>query len=150
MSLRINFGLLLMCLMFCNRVYTQDTLKKIPTRLNRNLTQKSLTVQQAINNKLNVVIDSVIEQANGKALFVKDIISNLESALFVFWRNGQLNGSKPKEAYFVQCGPQTMTQSAIKRSNLIVLVGIALIKPAEFDLLRFERKFPVKTVIIIN
>ncbi|MEP3836897.1 MAG: phage tail sheath C-terminal domain-containing protein [Algibacter sp.] len=61
---------------------------------------------------------------------VKNMISNYLNAL---WRDGALVGSQPEKAYFVRVGlGQTMTAQDILEGNMIVSVGVALIKPAEF------------------
>jgi hypothetical protein len=43
-----------------------------------------------------------------------------------------LQGNTPDEAYFVRCGPDTMTQNDIDNGRLILVVGMAPVKPAEF------------------
>ena len=58
------------------------------------------------------------------------------NVLTVLWRNGQLVGSKPEEAFFVKCDRSTMTQSDIDNGRLIVEVGIAPVKPAEYVISR--------------
>ena len=52
------------------------------------------------------------------------------------WRNGALEGTKPEEAFFVKCDRTTMTQTEIDNGRLIVLVGVAPVKPAEFVIVR--------------
>jgi phage tail sheath protein FI len=56
--------------------------------------------------------------------------------LTVVWRNGALEGIKPEEAFFVKCDRTTMTQTEIDNGQLIVLVGVAPVKPAEFVIVR--------------
>ena len=51
-------------------------------------------------------------------------------------RNGALEGVKPEEAYFVKCDRTTMTQADIDNGRLIVVVGVAPVKPAEFVIIR--------------
>ena len=60
----------------------------------------------------------------------------VEDFLFSQWRNGALLGSKPEEAYFVRCDRTTMTQGDLDAGRLIVLVGVAVVKPAEFVIFR--------------
>jgi phage tail sheath protein FI len=52
------------------------------------------------------------------------------------WRDGALMGKTREEAYFVKCDRTTMTQADIDNGRLIVLVGIAPVKPAEFVIFR--------------
>ncbi|MFO7602713.1 MAG: phage tail sheath subtilisin-like domain-containing protein [Gammaproteobacteria bacterium] len=48
------------------------------------------------------------------------------------WRAGALQGEKPDAAYFVRCDRSSMTQSDLDQGRLIVELGIAVQKPAEF------------------
>ncbi len=62
-----------------------------------------------------------------------------EDLLLGCWRNGALVGTKPEEAFFVRCDRTTMTQSDLDADRLILLVGVAAVKPAEFEPIRIER-----------
>lgn len=48
------------------------------------------------------------------------------------WQSGKLKGAKPEDAFFVRCDSTTMTQNDIDNGRLIVVVGVAPVKPAEF------------------
>jgi hypothetical protein len=50
--------------------------------------------------------------------------------------DGMLQGRTAEEAYFVRCDRTTMTQADIDNGRLIILVGIAPVKPAEFVIFR--------------
>jgi phage tail sheath protein FI len=52
------------------------------------------------------------------------------------WRDGALMGQTKEEAFFVKCDRTTMTQNDIDNGRLIVLIGIAPVKPAEFVIFR--------------
>lgn len=65
----------------------------------------------------------------------------LENFLLVLWRQGALAGAKPEHAFFVKCGlGQTMTAQDILEGKLIVEIGMAAVRPAEFIILRFSHK----------
>ncbi len=49
---------------------------------------------------------------------------------------GALLGDKPEQAFFVRCDRTTMTQEDIDNGRLVMLVGVAAVKPAEFVLIR--------------
>lgn len=67
--------------------------------------------------------------------------SLIENFLMQQWREGALRGSTPKEAYFVRVGlGETMTAADIANGDMIVEIGMALIRPAEFSLLRFTQQ----------
>jgi len=65
----------------------------------------------------------------------------LENYLTLLWRQGALAGAKPEQAFFVKCGlGQTMTAQDILEGRLIVEIGMAAVRPAEFIILRFMHK----------
>lgn len=65
----------------------------------------------------------------------------IENFLTVQWRQGALAGAKPDEAFFVKVGlGQTMTAQDILNGYMIVEIGMAVVRPAEFIVLRFSHK----------
>jgi Bacteriophage tail sheath protein len=52
------------------------------------------------------------------------------------WRLGAFQGAARHEAFFVTCDRTTMTQSDIDAGRVIVVVGFAPLKPAEFVVIR--------------
>jgi phage tail sheath protein FI len=57
------------------------------------------------------------------------------------WRQGGLAGAKPSDAFSVQCGlGSTMTGTDILEGRLILLVTVAVIRPAEFIELTFTQQ----------
>ena len=55
-------------------------------------------------------------------------------------RSGALRGGTPEEAFFVRCDRSTMTQNDLDNGRLICLIGVAIIKPAEFVIFRIGHK----------
>ena len=55
------------------------------------------------------------------------------------WRSGALAGSTTEEAYFVDCGPETMTQDDIDNGRVIIEVGFAPTRPAEFVIIKIQQ-----------
>ncbi len=65
----------------------------------------------------------------------------IENFLTLQWRAGALAGAKPEEAFYVKVGlNQTMTAQDILEGNMIVEIGMAVVRPAEFIILRFSHK----------
>jgi phage tail sheath protein FI len=60
--------------------------------------------------------------------------------LHELFRRGAFPATTPRDAYFVRCDATTMTQNDIDNGNLIVLVGIAPLKPAEFVVFRIGQR----------
>ena len=50
--------------------------------------------------------------------------------------DGMLQGATKEQAYFVRCDRTTMTQADIDNGRLIMIIGIAPVKPAEFVIFR--------------
>ncbi|MEO9871530.1 phage tail sheath family protein [Ekhidna sp.] len=69
---------------------------------------------------------------------VKSMIENFLTGL---WRDGALAGSSPDQAYFVNVGlGTTMTAQDILEGRMIIEIGMAAVRPAEFIVLRFSHK----------
>ncbi|KER04702.1 phage tail sheath subtilisin-like domain-containing protein [Photorhabdus temperata] len=67
--------------------------------------------------------------------------SAIDNYLHQLWQQGALVGSSPQEAYFVQIGQYvTMSDDDIKQGKMIVKVGMAAVRPAEFIILKFSQK----------
>lgn len=57
------------------------------------------------------------------------------------WRAGALAGAKPEDAFYVKAGlGETMTFQDILEGKLIAEIGMAVIRPAEFIIIRFSHK----------
>ncbi|MDP2113028.1 MAG: phage tail sheath C-terminal domain-containing protein, partial [Bacteroidota bacterium] len=67
--------------------------------------------------------------------------SMIENFLILQWRAGALQGAKPDQAFFVNVGlGETMTELDILEGRMIVEIGMAVVRPAEFIILRFSHK----------
>lgn len=65
----------------------------------------------------------------------------IENFLILQWRAGALMGAKPDEAFFVKVGlGETMTPDDVFNGRMIIEVGLAVVRPAEFIILRFSHK----------
>jgi phage tail sheath protein FI len=69
---------------------------------------------------------------------VKSMIQNY---LTQQWKEGALMGASTKEAFFVHVGlGETMTELDLFEGRMIVEIGLAVVRPAEFIILRFMHK----------
>jgi len=67
--------------------------------------------------------------------------ANIGAFMNGLFRAGAFQGQTAKDAYFVRCGlGDTMTQGDIDRGQVIVMVGFAPLKPAEFVIVRIQQK----------
>jgi len=93
-------------------------------------------VEQSIRSALAAY---VFEPNNASTwVAVKTMIQNF---LIGIWRQGALPGAKPDEAFSVACGlGETMTAGDVLDNVLMVNVMLALVRPAEFQILTFSQK----------
>lgn len=67
--------------------------------------------------------------------------SMIENFLTLQWRAGALMGTTPEEAYYVRVGlNETMTEIDILEGRMIIEIGMAVVRPAEFIILQFSHK----------
>lgn len=65
----------------------------------------------------------------------------IENFLNLQWRAGALTGAKPEQAYYVRVGlGQTMTAEDILNGYMNIEIGMAVVRPAEFIVLKFSHK----------
>jgi phage tail sheath protein FI len=77
-------------------------------------------------------------EPNNKATWAK-VKAATENFLTQTWKYGMILGTNQQEAYFVECGTSTMTQNDIDNGRLIVLIGVAPVKPAEFIIIKINQ-----------
>lgn len=94
-------------------------------------------------NYLEASIDRSTQWAvfepNGERLWA-NIRQTIADFLYNEWRSGALLGSSIEEAFFVRCDRSTMTQNDLDNGRLVCLIGVAIIKPAEFVIFRIGQK----------
>ncbi|HET6991455.1 MAG TPA: phage tail sheath C-terminal domain-containing protein, partial [Bacteroidia bacterium] len=65
----------------------------------------------------------------------------IENYLTIKWKDGALAGAKPDEAFFVKIGlGVTMSAQDILEGRMNVEIGMAVVRPAEFIILKFSHK----------
>jgi len=65
----------------------------------------------------------------------------IENFLTTQWRQGALQGAKPEHAFYVIVGlGKTMDAVDILEGRMIIEIGMAVVRPAEFIILRFSHK----------
>ncbi len=80
----------------------------------------------------------VVFEPNNEKLWAR-VRATITQFLTTVWRDGALMGTTPEEAFFVKCDRTTMTQNDIDNGRLIVQIGIAPVKPAEFVIFRIAQ-----------
>lgn len=75
-------------------------------------------------------------EPNNDVLWTK-VKAMIEHYLILKWREGALAGGKPGEAFFVNLGlGSTMSPHDVLEGRLIIEIGMAVLRPAEFIILR--------------
>lgn len=98
--------------------------------------------------RLFIMIEESAKKATGFAVFEPNDMTTwlkvkgmIESFLYGLWERGALAGPTPAAAYFVNVGlGKTMTTQDILEGRMIVEIGVAAVRPAEFIILRFSHK----------
>jgi hypothetical protein len=81
-----------------------------------------------------------VSEPNNTTTWLK-LQSMVENFLTVLWRAGALQGSKPQDAFYTAVGiGKTMTALDILNGQLIMEIGVAAIRPAEFIIIRFTQQ----------
>lgn len=94
------------------------------------------------------MIEESVRKALGPIVFEPNdantwlrVRSMIENFLDGLWRAGALAGAKPDEAYFVNVGlGRTMTAADVLEGRMIVEIGLAAVRPAEFIIVKFSHK----------
>ena len=77
----------------------------------------------------------VVFEPNDEHLWAQ-VRSSVSDFLLTQWREGVLKGDEPQHAFFIRCGLDTMTQDDLDNGRLVVVIGVAPLRPAEFVVFR--------------
>jgi phage tail sheath protein FI len=98
-----------------------------------------------VRRLFNYVEESILEgtqwvvfEPNDMALWER-VKRTIGSFLLGVWRQGALFGATPQEAFYVKCDAETNPPDVVDRGQLIVEIGIAPVKPAEFVIFRIAQ-----------
>jgi hypothetical protein len=94
---------------------------------------------QGLRREMGKRIQFASRRNNDKKLWA-DVRRSLTNLLQLEWRSGKLKGSKASQAFYVHCDRTTMTQADMDQGRLIVVVGVAPVRPAEFETIRLVQQ----------
>jgi len=80
----------------------------------------------------------VVFEPNSDELW-KVLRRSIDAFLHEQWKRGALVGEKPEDAFYVKCDEETNPPEGRDRGELVVEVGVAPVKPAEFIVLRIHQ-----------
>lgn len=93
------------------------------------------TVERDVQDALRVAIFEPNSQPTWMS--VRSAISHY---LHRLWQDGALTGATPAEAYFVRVGlHETMTEEDVNNGRMLVSIGLAAVRPAEFIVLQLTQ-----------
>lgn len=80
----------------------------------------------------------VVFEPNDPDLWAR-VRRDVRAFLSVIWRSGALFGTTPSEAFYVKCDEETNPPETRDLGQLIIEIGIAPVKPAEFVIFRISQ-----------
>jgi uncharacterized protein len=83
-------------------------------------------------------MQGIVFEPNDERLWAR-VKQTITQFLITEWRSGALMGLKAEEAFFVKVDRTTMTQADIDNGRLICIIGVAVVKPAEFVIFRLAQ-----------
>ncbi len=93
-----------------------------------------------------IFVEESVKKATGQFVFEPNdantwvkVQGMIENFLTTQWRQGALQGAKPEQAFYVAVGlNKTMTALDILEGRMVIEIGMAAVRPAEFIILRFS------------
>jgi hypothetical protein len=108
------------------------------TRADNSSEWKYLSVRRLFNQIEESIANGtrwVVFEPNDISLW-KSIRRDVSAYLMLQWRQGALMGATPEEAFFVKCDDETNPPEVIDAGQVVTVIGLAPVKPAEFVIFR--------------
>jgi Bacteriophage tail sheath protein len=80
----------------------------------------------------------VVFEPNDLALWQR-VKRTVHAFLLGLWRQGALFGATPEQAFYVKCDEETNPPESVDEGKLVVEIGVAPVKPAEFVIFRISQ-----------
>ena len=100
-----------------------------------------INVRRLFNMAEKTILDGTqfaVFEPNDVALW-EGVKRTLNAFLRGLWTEGALVGSTPDQAYYVKCDEETNPPESVDAGKLVVEVGLAPVKPAEFVIFRIAQ-----------
>lgn len=96
-----------------------------------------------VEKSLKLATNWAVFEPNDEGTWIK-VKAMIDNFLTNLWKQGALMGASPAEAFFVNIGlGSTMTQVDVLEGRMNVEIGMAVVRPAEFIVLKFSHKFDI-------
>lgn len=96
--------------------------------------------------RLFIMVEASIERGTQWVVFEpnditlwKRISRDISAFLYTLWLSGALVGATPQEAYYVKCDAETNPDEIIQQGKIVIEIGIAPSRPAEFVIFRITQ-----------
>lgn len=113
------------------RIWGARTVSSDPSWRYVNVRRLFLMVEQSIETGTQWVVF----EPNDQTLW-KRVKRNVSAFLLRVYNSGALMGKTPEEAFYVKCDEETNPPEVVDAGQLVVEIGIAPVKPAEFVIFR--------------
>ena len=100
-----------------------------------------INVRRLFNMAEKTILDGTqfaVFEPNDTALW-EGVKRSLNAFLRGLWTDGALVGATPDQAFYVKCDAETNPPESVDAGKLIVEVGLAPVKPAEFVVFRIAQ-----------
>jgi len=91
-----------------------------------------------VEASMDIGLQWVVFEPNDQALWAK-VRRDVSAFLKVIWRGGALFGATPEQAFYVKCDEELNPSEIRDLGQLIIEVGMAPVKPAEFVIFRISQ-----------
>ncbi len=91
-----------------------------------------------VGSSLDTGLQWVVFEPNDSTLWAK-VRRDVTAFLRVVWRSGALFGTTPDQAFYVKCDEELNPSEIRDLGQLIIEVGLAPVKPAEFVIIRLSQ-----------
>ena len=127
----------------CIRLFTREGIRVWGARTlaDGSSEWRYLSVRRLFNMIEESIGDStnwIVFEPNDPTLW-KNIRRDIGAFLTRLWRDGALMGRTAEEAFFVKCDEETNPTEVIDAGQVVTLIGVAPVKPAEFIIFRITQ-----------
>jgi len=116
------------------RIWGARTLSSDPALVQINVRRLLILVRKSVEK----YAQWVVFEPNEPTLW-KKLVRSVDVFLGDLWKQGALVGGSQEEAYYVKCDEETNPPEARDVGELLVEIGIAPVKPAEFIVVRIHQ-----------
>jgi phage tail sheath protein FI len=126
----------------CIRFFTSEGIKVWGARtLASDAEWRYLNVRRLFNMLKESIAEGtrwIVFEPNDFVLW-RSITRDITAFLTRVWRDGALMGRTPQEAFFVKCDEETNPPDVRENGEVVTLIGVAPVKPAEFVVFKLSQ-----------